>query len=45
MRLYDVEDSAQDGLVDTGSPEPEYNAASFGSKKKIDKNSFSGFKV
>lgn len=48
MRLYDVEDSAQDGLVDSGQnktkdPAETYQA-SFG-KNKIDKKSFSGFKV
>ena len=45
MRLYDVEDSAQDGLVNTGSPAPTYgDDASFG-KKFIDKKKFEGFKV
>lgn len=45
MRLYDVEDNAQDGIVDSGIQEPEKNNASFGSKKKVDKTAFSGFKV
>ena len=44
MRLYDVEDSAQDGLVNSGSPVPTYDDASFG-KKFIDKKKFEGFKV
>ena len=45
MRLYDVEDIAQDGLVDVGQSEAETDIASFGNKKKFNKNSFSGFKV
>ena len=45
MRIYDVEDSAQDGLVNTGSPVPVYgDEASFG-KKFIDKKKFEGFKT
>ena len=45
MRLYDVEDFAQDGLVDVGYSDPEPDIASFGNKKKFDKNAFSEFKV
>lgn len=47
MRLYDVENSAQDGIVDAGNSRDDSSSiqqASFG-KNKIDKKSFSGFKV
>lgn len=45
MRLYDVEDSAQDGLIDVGqSSQNNSPVASFG-KSKLEKKSFSGFKI
>lgn len=49
MRLYDVEDSAQEGIVDAGeskqkSPDESYKA-SFGNKNKFDKKSFDTIKV
>ena len=48
MKLYDVEDSAQGGLVENRQQPKQDSAdiyqASFG-KNKIDKKSFSGFKV
>ena len=44
MRLYDVEDSAQDGIVDAGGKEEESYKSTFG-KNKFEKKSFDGFKV
>lgn len=41
MKLYDVEQSAQDGLVDSGQPDKPLNT--FGDREK--KKSFTGFKV
>ncbi len=43
MRLYDVEDSAQDGIVDAGEKQEESYKSTFG--KKLEKKSFDGFKV
>lgn len=42
MRLYDVEQSAQDGITDSGIPDKPLNT--FGDREKP-KNKFSGFKV
>ena len=47
MKLYDVENSAQDGIVDSGQTKEDpadIYKASFGNNK-IEKKSFSGFKV
>jgi replicative DNA helicase len=44
MRLYDVENSAQDGIVDAGSKQEETYKSSFG-KNNLEKKSFAGFKV
>ena len=41
MKLYDVEQSAQDGLVDSGQPDKPLNT--FGDREK--KKAFTGFKV
>lgn len=53
MHLYDVEDSAQEGIVDSGNDGGRKNKeealatlqANFGSKPKFDKQSFNGIKV
>ena len=46
MRLYDVEQSAQDGLADAGiTPQPDKPLNSFGNREKPMKKSFDGFKV
>lgn len=42
MRLYDVENSAQDGIVDSGQPKIE---KAFNSPQKFDKSKFEGFKM
>jgi hypothetical protein len=43
MRLYDVEDSAQDGITDAGQQQTEiYKSLN---QSKTEKKSFSGFKV
>jgi hypothetical protein len=42
MRLYDVEQSGQDGLVDAGTDKP---LNTFGDREKKAKKSFDGFKV
>ena len=44
MKLYDVENSAQDGLVDAGQKEIESNYKSMQSNKTEKKN-FDGFKI
>jgi replicative DNA helicase len=43
MRLYDVEQSAQDGLADAGHTDKPLNT--FGNREKPQKKSFDGFKV
>jgi len=45
MKIFDVEDIAQDGLVDNGRSQPTDIQPSFGSKNKESKKSFEGFKV
>ena len=46
MRLYDVEQSAQDGIVDAGKPVPDKPLNSFGTRESTGKkNKFGGFKV
>lgn len=46
MRLYDVEQSAQDGIVDSGKPVPDKPLNTFGTREKTNqKNKFGGFKV
>jgi replicative DNA helicase len=42
MRLYDIEQSAQEGLVDAGHDKP---LNTFGNREKPQKKSFDGFKV
>ena len=42
MRLYDVEQSAQDGIADAGHDKP---LNTFGNREKPQKKSFDGFKV
>jgi replicative DNA helicase len=42
MRLYDIEQSAQDGLTDAGQDKP---LNTFGDREKPQKKSFDGFKV
>lgn len=43
MRLYDIEQSAQDGLADAGHNDKPLNT--FGDREKPQKKSFDGFKV
>jgi len=43
MRLYDVEQSGQDGITDSGMPDKSLNT--FGNREKPQKKSFDGFKV
>jgi len=46
MRLYDVEQSAQDGIVDAGKPVPDKPLNTFGTRESTGKKSkFGGFKV
>jgi hypothetical protein len=42
MRLYDIEQSGQDGLTDAGQDKP---LNTFGNREKPQKKSFDGFKV
>jgi replicative DNA helicase len=42
MRLYDIEQSAQDGITDSGQDKP---LNTFGDREKSKKKSFDGFKV
>jgi len=42
MKLYDVEQSGQDGLADAGNDKP---LNTFGDREKSNKNKFDGFKV
>jgi len=43
MRLYDVEQSGQEGITDSGQPDKPLNT--FGNREKPQKKSFDGFKV
>lgn len=43
MKLYDVEDSAQSGIADSG--QTEIQTPQFNKQQSIDKNKFSGFKI
>ena len=43
MRLYDIEQSAQDGLADAGITDKPLNT--FGNREKPQKKNFDGFKV
>ena len=43
MRLFDVEQSAQDGITDSGQPDKPLNT--FGDREQKPKKNFSGFKV
>lgn len=46
MRLYDVEQSGQDGIIDSGhSGPPDKPLNTFGNREKPQKKSFDGFKV
>jgi replicative DNA helicase len=45
MRLYDVEDSAQEGIVDAGESRQEESYTKTFGKSKLEKKSFDGFKV
>jgi hypothetical protein len=45
MRLYDVEDSAQEGIVDAGESRQEESYTKTFGKNKLEKKSFDGFKV
>jgi replicative DNA helicase len=46
MRLYDVEQSGQDGIIDSGqSPSPDKPLNTFGNREKFSKKSFDSFKV
>jgi replicative DNA helicase len=42
MRLYDIEQSSQDGITDSGQDKP---LNTFGNREKTQKKSFDGFKV
>jgi len=42
MRLYDIEQSSQDGIIDSGQDKP---LNTFGNREKTQKKSFDGFKV
>ena len=42
MRLYDVEQSGQDGLADSGQDKP---LNTFGDREQKSKKSFDGFKI
>lgn len=44
MRLYDVEQDAQDGLADAGKPNPDRPLNTFGNREKP-QSKFGGFKV
>jgi replicative DNA helicase len=43
MRLYDVDQSGQDGIIDSGQQDKPLNT--FGNREKSQKKSFDGFKV
>jgi hypothetical protein len=43
MRLFDVEQSAQDDVADSGQPDKPLNT--FGNREKPNKDKFQGFKV
>jgi hypothetical protein len=43
MKLYDVEQSGQDGLADAGIPDKPLNT--FGDRERTEKKKFNGFKV
>jgi hypothetical protein len=43
MRLYDVDQSGQNGITDSGQPDKPLNT--FGNREKPQKKSFDGFKV
>ena len=45
MKLYDVEQGAQDDLVDAGQVPPDKPLNSFGERERTSKNKFGGFKV
>jgi len=46
MRLYDVEQSGQDGIIDSGqSSSPDKPLNTFGNREKFSKKSFDSFKV
>ena len=45
MRLYDVEQSAQDGIVDSGKQVPDKPLNTFGTREKTNSNKFSAFKM
>ena len=43
MKLFDVEQSGQDGLADSGQPDKPLNT--FGERERPEKNKFGGFKI
>jgi replicative DNA helicase len=45
MKLYDVEQGAQDDLVDAGQVPPDKPLNTFGERERTSKNKFGGFKV
>ena len=45
MRLYDIEQSGQDGLVDVGNGGPDKPLNTFGDRERSNKKDFGGFKV
>lgn len=45
MKLFDVEQSAQDGITDAGSMDPSESYKSMQKQNKFEKKSFDGFKV
>ena len=45
MRLYDIEQSGQDGLVDVGNGGPDKPLNTFGDRERPNRKDFGGFKV
>jgi hypothetical protein len=45
MRLYDVDQSGQTGLVDVGNTGPDKPLNTFGDRERPNKKDFGGFKV
>jgi hypothetical protein len=45
MKLFDVEQSAQEGITDSGSMDPTESYKSMQKQNKFEKKSFDGFKV
>jgi hypothetical protein len=47
MKLFDIEQSGQDGLADSGQPQPNPDRPlnTFGDRERTEKKKFSGFKL